>query len=239
MGSAGREKVLAAVFLLVAACAGMGTRETAGLLSEEFISWADMGLEGGFAGSLESLEEGAKEPARVIVVSKQGNGDSTTVQEAVDLVPDGNERRVKIIILPGVYREKVVVRATKPYISFIGNESSETIISWHTRASDRGADGRAIGTLGSATVAIDSDYFCARGITFEAIPGAEGMQAVALRVSGDKAVFFRCRILGSQDTLYDHGGRHYFFQCYIQGSIDFIFGNPYIRSSSRCAAAAA
>lgn len=51
------------------------------------------------------------------------------------------------------------------------------------------------------------------------------MQAVALRVSGDKAMFFRCRILGSQDTLFDHWGRHYFFDSYIQGSIDFIFGS--------------
>lgn len=56
-------------------------------------------------------------------------------------------------------------------------------------------------------------------------PGANGMQAVALRVTGDKAMFFQCRILGSQDTLFDHTGRHFFYQCYIRGSIDFIFGS--------------
>ncbi|CAA6657305.1 unnamed protein product [Spirodela intermedia] len=164
---------------------------------------------------------------RVIVVSGEGGGDSRTVQGAVDLVSPGNQERVKIVILPA---EKVVVPITKPYISFIGNESSETVISWHTRASDRDTGGQVIGTLGSATVAVESDYFCARGITFEntapgAYPGAEGMQAVALRVSGDKAMFFRCRVLGSQDTLFDQWGRHYFFDTYIQGSIDFIFGS--------------
>lgn len=52
-----------------------------------------------------------------------------------------------------------------------------------------------------------------------------GKQAVALRLSGDKAALFNVAILGAQDTLYDHMGRHYFQNCYIQGSIDFVFGN--------------
>jgi pectin methylesterase-like acyl-CoA thioesterase len=52
-----------------------------------------------------------------------------------------------------------------------------------------------------------------------------GQQAVALRLSGDKTMLYRCRILGTQDTLFDNIGRHYLFNCDIQGSIDFIFGN--------------
>lgn len=59
----------------------------------------------------------------------------------------------------------------------------------------------------------------------EAEPGGKGMQAVALRVAGDKSVFYKVKILGSQDTLLDLTGSHYFYNCYIQGSIDFIFGN--------------
>lgn len=55
--------------------------------------------------------------------------------------------------------------------------------------------------------------------------GEQGKQAVALRIIGDKAVFYRVRVLGSQDTLFDDNGSHYFYQCYIQGNIDFIFGN--------------
>lgn len=55
--------------------------------------------------------------------------------------------------------------------------------------------------------------------------GVNGYQAVALRVAGQKAVFYRARFLGSQDTLLDETGTHYFFQCLIQGSTDFIFGN--------------
>lgn len=56
-------------------------------------------------------------------------------------------------------------------------------------------------------------------------PGDTGKQAAALRITGDKAMFYRVRVLGSQDTLNDATGSHYFYQCHIQGSVDFIFGN--------------
>lgn len=55
--------------------------------------------------------------------------------------------------------------------------------------------------------------------------GEVGQQAVAFRIEGDKAQFYRVALLGAQDTLYDMAGRHYFKDCYIQGSIDFIFGS--------------
>ncbi|KAF8051336.1 hypothetical protein N665_1744s0008 [Sinapis alba] len=169
--------------------------------------------------------------SRVIVVDKRGRGDSVTVQGAVDMVPDSNSQRVKILILPGVYREKVIVPRTKPYISFIGNESypEYTVITWSDKSSDPYSNGTELGTYRTATVAIDSDFFCATAITFEntvvAEAGEEGKQAAALRVTGDKAMFYRVRVLGSQDTLNDATGSHYFYQCHIQGNVDFIFGN--------------
>lgn len=57
------------------------------------------------------------------------------------------------------------------------------------------------------------------------MPGMQGWQAVAFRISGDKAYFLGCGFYGAQDTLCDDAGRHYFKDCYIEGSIDFIFGN--------------
>jgi pectinesterase len=125
----------------------------------------------------------------------------------------------------------VIVPKSKPYISFIGNESyaGDTVISWSDKASDLGCDGKELGTYRTASVSIESDFFCATAITFEntvvAEAGEQGRQAVALRIIGDKAVFYRVRVLGSQDTLFDDNGSHYFYQCYIQGNVDFIFGN--------------
>ncbi|KAG8386033.1 hypothetical protein BUALT_Bualt03G0106900 [Buddleja alternifolia] len=169
---------------------------------------------------------------KVIVVDKNGRGDSVTVQGAVDMVPINNAERVKIHILPGIYREKVHIPANKPYISFIGNEdeASQSVITWHDKASDKAANGGWLGTWNSASVTVESDYFCATGITFQntviaEVGGVNGFQAVALRIAGEKAMFYKVRFLGSQDTLLDETGTHYFFQCFIQGSTDFIFGN--------------
>lgn len=65
------------------------------------ITWKDLKIDYDhrlplrFVGNLNKL---------VIVVDKNGRGDSVTVQGAVDMVPENNSQRVKIHILPGVYR---------------------------------------------------------------------------------------------------------------------------------------
>ncbi|KAI3695179.1 hypothetical protein L1987_78168 [Smallanthus sonchifolius] len=207
-----------------------------------YITWNDFKLQQDKDHDYKKIAESSRNgddanESRVIVVDQKGSGDSTTVQAAVDMVPFNNSIRVKIYILPAVYREKVLVPASKPYISFIGdpNHASETVISWNDKASDRYKDGSELGTYRTASVAVESDYFCASGITIEvlyftrntvvAVPGGYKMQAVALRIAGNKAVLYPVRILGTQDTLLDDTGSHYFYQCYIQGSGDFIFGN--------------
>ena len=49
-------------------------------------------------------------------------------------------------------------------------------------------------------------------------------QAVAARVSTDKAAFYSFSFISVQDTLWDDTGRHLYQSCYIEGSMDYIFG---------------
>ncbi|CAM0949596.1 unnamed protein product [Alopecurus aequalis] len=143
------------------------------------------------------------------VVSPDGKGKFRTITEAIKAVPDLNKQR--------------------PFITFLGNPKNPPIITWDDTAATRGKDGAPVGTVGSASVDVEADYFMASGIVFKnhaplALPGAKGGQAVALRVFGTKAAFYDCTIDGGQDTLYDHKGLHYFKNCVIKGSVDFIFG---------------
>lgn len=166
----------------------------------------------------------------VTVDKKPGVGDYTSVQKAVNALPLINLLRVVIIINPGVYTEKVDIPPTKAFITFQGAGADKTVIQWGDNAGTPGSNGHPMGTYFSATVAVNSNYFIAKNLTFKNTTpsppsGASGKQAVAFRISGDTASFLGCKFLGAQDTLYDHIGRHYFKDCYIEGSIDFIFGN--------------
>ncbi|CAN6460676.1 unnamed protein product [Victoria cruziana] len=163
-------------------------------------------------------------PSLVIAVDAQGCGDFTSIQEAVNLAPDSSPNRTLILINSGVYREKVVVNASKGNLTFQGQDYHTTIISWNDTANSTG------GTIYSATVAVFANNFIAYNISFQnsaapASPGEVGGQAIALRITGDQAAFYSCGIYGAQDTLHDDQGRHYFKDCFIEGSIDFIFGN--------------
>ncbi|WVZ49451.1 hypothetical protein U9M48_000813 [Paspalum notatum var. saurae] len=165
------------------------------------------------------------------VVDPKGSGDYTNITAAVAAIPEGNTKRVILDLKPGVYREKLFLNLSKPYITFRSTDpvNNPAVIVWNDTAATNGADGKPVGTVGSTTVAVESDYFVAEGVVFKndaplAKPGAKGGQAVALRVFGTKAAFYNCTIDGGQDTLYDHKGLHYFKDCLIRGSVDFIFG---------------
>ncbi|KAL6847382.1 hypothetical protein ACP4OV_023235 [Aristida adscensionis] len=163
------------------------------------------------------------------VVSPDGTGRFRSINKALMAVPEKNNRRVILDLRPGTYKEKVLIPYTKPFISLVGNPKHPAVIMWDDTAATLGKDGKPVGTVGSATFAVESDYFMASGVVFKnhapmAAPGQQGGQAVALRLFGSKAAVYNCTIDGGQDTLYDHKGLHYFHGCLIQGSVDFIFG---------------
>jgi pectinesterase len=159
------------------------------------------------------------------IVAADGSGDFTTVQEAIDAVPHLRKNRTTIYIRNGVYREKLILPSTKTNVTFQGESTDGTIITWDDYASRKNIFGEEIGTSGSSGFYIYGEGFVARNITFSNTAGPVG-QAVAVRVDGDRVLFEDCRFLGFQDTLYPHGeeSRQYYRRCYIEGTVDFIFG---------------
>lgn len=159
-----------------------------------------------------------------IVVAQDGSGQFTNVQAAIMSVPMGTAAKPVVIrVKPGVYREVLYVQREKRFFHFIGENATNTILTFNLNANLTGLDGKPIGTFRTPSVLIDAEDFTAENLTFENSAGPVG-QALAIRVDGDRAVFRNCRFLGWQDTILVNRGRHYFEACYIEGHVDFIFG---------------
>lgn len=183
-------------------------------------------------------------PADRIVVAKDGSGDYTTVQAAVNSIPSNNTERKVIYIRDGYYYEKLLV--DRPYISFIGESKDGTILAYDdyackavssggTPSSDSFSctsagvpiGGMILGTGNSYSMKVTADHFSAHNLTIlnTAFPRSVVAPAVALYVTGDQAVFTDIRAAGFQDTLYVNSGRQYYRNVIIEGDADWIFGN--------------
>lgn len=158
------------------------------------------------------------------VVAQDGSGDFTTVQAAINAVPDYRKAGpTRIYIKKGMYKEKIVIAESKQNVQLIGEDGA--VLTYDDYAQKPNIFGEGKGTSGSGSIYIFGPDFFAENITFENTSGPVG-QAVACHVAGDRAVFRRCRFLGFQDTLYTFGEntREYYEDCYIEGTVDFIFG---------------
>ncbi|OAY63608.1 putative pectinesterase 11, partial [Ananas comosus] len=149
-----------------------------------------------------------------IRVDQSGRGDFTKIQDAIDSVPSGNSNATFILVEPGIYNEKVMVPVDKPLITLSGTNAYSTIITWNEPWTN----------VQAPTVSIMASDFVGKYLTIQNTFGP-GAQAVALRVSGDRAAFYACRFISFQDTVLDDAGRHYYKNCYIEGATDVICGD--------------
>jgi len=161
-----------------------------------------------------------------IIVAKDGSGNFTTVQAALNSIPEGNNKRINVFIKNGIYKEVIIADATKNFISLIGEDKNKTILSFDNHAGTKLPNGDTLNTWTCASFFVYGNDFHAENIIFENNAGFTAGQAVALRIEGNRASFKNCRMLGNQDVLFLSGSgvKHYFEDCYIEGSTDFIFG---------------
>lgn len=160
------------------------------------------------------------------VVAQDGSGTYTTIQAAINAVPDYRKAETRIFVSAGVYKEKVVVAESKQNITLIGENVETTTIEYDDFAGRKNYFGEEKGTSGSSSFYLYAPDFRAENITFANTAGPVG-QAVAMFVAGDRAAFVGCHFKGFQDTLYTYGrqSKQLYRNCYIEGTVDFIFGS--------------
>nr|CAD1843473.1 unnamed protein product [Ananas comosus var. bracteatus] len=154
------------------------------------------------------------------VVSKDGeNGTYKKIGQAIKAAPEYSSSRVIIYVKAGRYEENVKVGRKKTNLLFVGDGKGVTVIAGSRSVYDNYT------TFQSATFAATGAGLIMKDMTIENWAGPQKHQAVALRIGADRAVVYRCDIIGYQDTLYVHSQRQFFRECDIYGTVDFIFGN--------------
>lgn len=158
-----------------------------------------------------------------LCVAKDGSGDFTSIQSAIDGTKSFPDGRITIHIKNGIYDEKVKVHAWNNRLTLNGESTDGVIVRWDDFF-DKMERGRN-STFHTATLLVQGDECRVENLTIENAAGEVG-QAVAVAVEADRTVFENCRIIGHQDTLYADGAnaRQHYRNCTIEGTTDFIFG---------------
>jgi len=182
----------------------------------------------------------------MITIDKLGNGDFTTITDALASIAQQTDP-VSIFIKSGTYKERIEI--TRPNVSLVGENREDTIITYDYSAKMTMEDGSLRRTFRTYSVFLDGKNISAENLTFinSSGLGRDVGQAIAVYAEGDMLTFKNCTFLGSQDTLFtgplppkviEPGGftgpkefsprinSHQLYEnCYIKGDIDFIFGS--------------
>jgi len=165
-----------------------------------------------------------------IVVAKDGSGNYTTIQAAVDALRAYSPQHNVVMIKNGVYHEKVTIPAWVTNVTFKGENKDSTVVVWEDFSgkflnADTIMSKRKMTTFNSYTLNVQGNDVTIENLTIKNAAGRVG-QAVALHVDGDRFCMYNCNILGNQDTLLvaNDGSRQYYIRCFIEGTTDFIFG---------------
>ncbi|WP_406333830.1 pectinesterase family protein [Streptomyces sp. NBC_00203] len=173
--------------------------------------------------------------ATVITVAKDGSGQYTTVQAAVNAAAAGDT----VSVAKGTYTEIVNVPVSKTGLTIKGatGNAEDVVITYDRAAGYTDASGNKYGTLGSSVATFSASNLTVTGITVRntfdkaAHPEITDTQAVAVTAQGDRQTFTNDRFISRQDTVLNWSPsstgqyRQYFYSSFISGDVDFVFGN--------------
>ncbi|GII24723.1 hypothetical protein Pme01_43200 [Planosporangium mesophilum] len=175
-----------------------------------------------------------------LTVAADGSGDFCTVQGAVDAVPLGNQRPVRIDVRAGTYDEIVYVRPDRPHITVSGQDRDRTVIRYANNDRLNGDSARASGgpadvcplralptpdlhNCWRALVGVDAPDFTLENITLRNTTPYGGSQAEAFRGNNQRITLNRVTLESYQDTLRLQG-TGFVTDSFIRGDVDFVWG---------------
>ena len=164
------------------------------------------------------------------------------LQDILDMSPPGT----RVMLAPGVYRRKLLIRT--PGLRLVGAGSERTVLINGDYAKKLDERGREYNTFRTWTLAVCEDDVSLRSLSIvnDALSPADKGQEVALSVYGDRFTMEDCVLRSTQDTLFlgplpkdliaryegflpdelraDRPLSQRLINCLIEGSVDFIFG---------------
>ncbi|MFT3752405.1 MAG: pectinesterase family protein [Paludibacter sp.] len=167
------------------------------------------------------------------VIAKDGTGNYTSIQAAIDAAPAGRAIPWLIYVKNGRYKGHVDVPSNKPFINLIGQNRDSVIITDARLCGGSTAfpDSVVYSVDPGATVVVKAADCYFENICFENQFGYENMsgpQALALYTLNDRLILNNCWLRSYQDTyLTTYGNvsyRHYVKNSRIEGAVDFIYG---------------
>ncbi|KAF5309034.1 hypothetical protein D9619_013593 [Psilocybe cf. subviscida] len=170
---------------------------------------------------LEKRDSRTSPPSGAIVVrpSSPGSGEFTSIQAAVNSLPNDSSSGV-IFIFPGTYSEQVIITRSGP-LTIFGSTTDTTTYTENTvtitnslSAAQSGSDPT------SATLQVNKANFNLYNVNLKNTFG-QGSQALAVSANGSKQGYYGVSFTGFQAS---ETGVQFYANCYIEGAVDFIFG---------------
>jgi pectinesterase len=162
-----------------------------------------------------------------IIVAKDGAGKFTSIQSAINSIPQNNSQRVIILVKKGVYNEKLFI--TKSFISIVGEDQESTRIvyaelrkNWLKKNPN---------DWGSATVNIDSTVtnLTIANVTIQNNYGSlygDHDHQFAILGKGTRIILLYCNVIGDGgDTVSlwnSENGMYYHSNCSFEGWVDYV-----------------
>ncbi len=162
-----------------------------------------------------------------LVVSADGTGDFSTLQGAIDFIPDNHPLPVLVYVKKGAYEEIVYFR-NKANITILGEDRDRVVVFYNNNEIFNPhplnlKTNEVPGTFPSRRAAFAVDHCKRINLVNLTVKTTAYGQAEGLLLNGEEIIVSNVTIVGSGDALQSNGSA-YFSDCKIIGDGDTILG---------------